>query len=259
MKIRSIHPRPATGRTLLAAALCAVTWPSLLPAQQATANNPAPQNPAVAVPERYVKAIEAARGSQAGMATTYTEREQAAIELAIAAIPADPPLSRDSIQNLKIRSVDWSDGSLGCPQPGQEYTQQIVPGFFVSFSVEGEIKTVHVGNGRAVECDRFGEIMDERRKRSQAYLQVYQSARIDLARRLYVDPEQVEIVSMKAETWTDSSLGCPVDGEDYEHGAYEGLRIEMKCRDHRYEYRTLLEGDGEFMVCGEVESCHETK
>jgi hypothetical protein len=34
--------------------------------------------------------------------------------------------------------VTWSDGSLGCPQPGQSYTQALVDGYWIVLGHEGE-------------------------------------------------------------------------------------------------------------------------
>ena len=38
---------------------------------------------------------------------------------------------RDEVSILRSEAIDWSDGSLGCPEPGQLYTQAIVPGYWV--------------------------------------------------------------------------------------------------------------------------------
>jgi len=32
---------------------------------------------------------------------------------------------------VRAQNVTWSDGSLGCPRPGQMYTQALVPGYWV--------------------------------------------------------------------------------------------------------------------------------
>ncbi len=32
---------------------------------------------------------------------------------------------------VRAQAIEWNDGSLGCPQPGQFYTQAIVPGYWV--------------------------------------------------------------------------------------------------------------------------------
>ena len=41
----------------------------------------------------------------------------------------------DSVALVSARSVTWNDGSLGCPKPGQSYTQAQVPGMQVVVSV----------------------------------------------------------------------------------------------------------------------------
>ncbi len=43
----------------------------------------------------------------------------------------------DSVALVSSRSVTWNDGSLGCPAPGQSYTQALVPGMQVLVKVGG--------------------------------------------------------------------------------------------------------------------------
>lgn len=38
---------------------------------------------------------------------------------------------------VRGESVTWSDGSLGCPQPGMNYTQALVPGYWVVLDAAG--------------------------------------------------------------------------------------------------------------------------
>jgi hypothetical protein len=44
----------------------------------------------------------------------------------------------DEIQLIRDQAVIWSDGSLGCPQPGVFYTQAPVNGYWVVLQVEGK-------------------------------------------------------------------------------------------------------------------------
>ena len=44
-----------------------------------------------------------------------------------------------NIQLVLIESVDWTDGSLGCAQPGELYIQVITPGYRVVFS-DGDVQ-----------------------------------------------------------------------------------------------------------------------
>jgi hypothetical protein len=40
-------------------------------------------------------------------------------------------------------AVTWSDGSLGCPEPGMMYTQALVPGYRVVVEAGGETLNFH--------------------------------------------------------------------------------------------------------------------
>lgn len=60
-----------------------------------------------------------------------------------------------TITRVEVRSVVWSDGSLGCPRPGVAYPQGQVDGLFVRFKLGGRNFDYHGGNGRALFlCDR---------------------------------------------------------------------------------------------------------
>jgi hypothetical protein len=39
---------------------------------------------------------------------------------------------------VRAEAVTWPDGSLGCPAPGMEYTQALVPGYWIVFSHDGQ-------------------------------------------------------------------------------------------------------------------------
>jgi len=43
--------------------------------------------------------------------------------------------------------VVWSDGSLGCPEPGTMYTQALVPGYLLTLEVEGRRVDYHGAEG----------------------------------------------------------------------------------------------------------------
>jgi hypothetical protein len=54
-------------------------------------------------------------------------------------------LSPEAIKVLSAERVTWSDGSLGCPQPGMMYTQALVPGYRVRIEVDGQVLDYHAG------------------------------------------------------------------------------------------------------------------
>jgi hypothetical protein len=44
--------------------------------------------------------------------------------------------ARQSIQVIRAQAVVWNDGSLGCPKPGEFYTQALVNGFHIILKIE---------------------------------------------------------------------------------------------------------------------------
>jgi hypothetical protein len=40
-------------------------------------------------------------------------------------------VSVDQVTIVRAQAVTWNDGSLGCPEPDQMYTQALVPGFWL--------------------------------------------------------------------------------------------------------------------------------
>lgn len=60
----------------------------------------------------------------------------------VAALVADLVASREaepaSIEVLRAEAVTWSDGSLGCPEPGRDYTPAPVPGYRVILGHDGQ-------------------------------------------------------------------------------------------------------------------------
>ena len=60
---------------------------------------------------------------------------------------------------VRAEAVEWSDGSLGCPEPGMMYTQAITPGYHVVISVDGveyDYRATEAGQVRL--CENPGPI-----------------------------------------------------------------------------------------------------
>ena len=66
----------------------------------------------------------------------------------------DTGVPENEIMVVTAESVTWSDGSLGCPEPGMGYTQALVPGYRVVLDVAGEEIHYHAGSdGEFFACD----------------------------------------------------------------------------------------------------------
>jgi hypothetical protein len=54
-------------------------------------------------------------------------------------------VDRDQLVIARAQSVVWSDGSLGCPEPGMMYTQALVNGYWVIIEAGGKKYDFRVG------------------------------------------------------------------------------------------------------------------
>jgi hypothetical protein len=63
-------------------------------------------------------------------------------------------VGEDQIEVLTAEGVTWSDGSLGCPEPGMMYTQALVDGYRVVLDADGQELNYHTDNrGHFVYCE----------------------------------------------------------------------------------------------------------
>lgn len=69
----------------------------------------------------------------------------------------------------------------------------------------------------------------------------------DLASRLGVDSEVIEVVSVEEVTWRNGSLGCPQPGMFYTQALVDGLRIVLAVAGRGYHYHQG--GQGEPFLC----------
>lgn len=65
----------------------------------------------------------------------------------------------------------------------------------------------------------------------------------DLAGRLAVDPDAIEVVSAEEVTWPDGSIGCPQPGMVYTQALVNGTLIRLAVDGIQYEYHAGRGGD----------------
>ena len=61
---------------------------------------------------------------------------------------------------LSAERVTWSDGSLGCPQPGMNYTMALVPGYRILVQAGGQVLRYHAGTRGTVKFCPEGQAVD---------------------------------------------------------------------------------------------------
>lgn len=57
---------------------------------------------------------------------------------------------------ISVESVDWSDASLGCPEPEMMYAQVITPGYRIILELEDQQYAYHASRSRVIYCPSEG-------------------------------------------------------------------------------------------------------
>lgn len=71
---------------------------------------------------------------------------------------------------------------------------------------------------------------------------VVDRATTDLVARLGIDPAEVTVLSAKAVTWPDKSLGCPKPGLQYLQVLVDGALVELQAGGQTYSYHSGDDG-----------------
>jgi hypothetical protein len=75
------------------------------------------------------------------------EVPQAILEAILKEVTGLAGVGRDQVVIERAESVVWSDGSLGCPEPGMAYTQALVNGYWIVVEAAGKKYDFRVGSG----------------------------------------------------------------------------------------------------------------
>jgi len=61
--------------------------------------------------------------------------------------------ARSALEVVSSEAVVWSDGSLGCAEPGMNYTMALVPGYRITIRAGGELLDYHASDrGQLMLC-----------------------------------------------------------------------------------------------------------
>ena len=75
-------------------------------------------------------------------------------ERALSDLAARLSVEKESIKTESVETGVWSDGSIGCPEPGKVYTQALVPGTRVTLVRDGRTYMYHQGgSGETFLCE----------------------------------------------------------------------------------------------------------
>jgi len=143
--------------------------------------------------------------------------------------------------------AEWPDTSLGCPQDGVDYAQQVTSGYQFEITVEGEMYDLRTNADGSVVvlCPQRAE------SETPAGPQVIalEAARTRLTEQLGV--EAVDLPGPGAAEpaeWPSHALGCPQEGVTYADEVVSGYRFQFLYDGVTYDLRASQDG-GIVVLC----------
>jgi len=131
-----------------AAALVATASACTVPAE-----SPHEPQPPVSTPSRKPERVAAPEPA----AAVTGEVPQEIIAKLRADLAKQPGVDASQARVVTAQAVTWPNGALGCAQPGEIYTQALVPGYRVEFEAGGRIYAYHAAErGYFKLCPRPG-------------------------------------------------------------------------------------------------------
>lgn len=98
--------------------------------------------------------VKDVKSQNAGETSQYTKPAEISMDQqikgAVKDLVARIGVSEDAIKVREVRSVQWGSGAMGCPKPGMNYTQAIVPGVLVFLDVDDKIYRYQGRTGRSL-------------------------------------------------------------------------------------------------------------
>lgn len=155
-------------------------------------------------------------------------------------------------------SVNWPDTSLGCPEPGKDYAQVVVPGYELVFEdTKGTTYRVHTDTSgdRWVVCrDGTPQNLNTTRGATMGAtiptdVQPAYKKALDTAQSFSgSSAEALTLRDWESVTWNDASLGCPKEGMMYAQVITPGYRFTFEANGNTIEVHTNETGSSA-VVC----------
>ena len=165
----------------------------------------------------------------------------------------------DAITVVSTEEMEWSDTSLGCPDPDTMYAQVITPGFLIVLESDGNTFNYHTATdpeGPLVQCTEDGTpaalamieiapqiVVDDPLSR------LVERATEDLMQAANTAAEEITVVSTEEMEWSDTSLGCPEPDGMYAQMITPGYLIVLETGGESYKYHTGADPEGPLVHC----------
>ncbi|MEL6301580.1 MAG: hypothetical protein AAFV47_08535 [Pseudomonadota bacterium] len=176
--------------------------------------------------------------TETGKIQPLSEEDKAAAKLGLDALAEHLGIDADTITVDTVRTIQWRDSSIGCPQPGEAYGQVVTPGHKITLRVDDDIHVAHEANGRAFICQRTKRVADVTGSGEFVWAKQALVARKSLADTLGVELQSIRVESAKRMTWPTTGIGCP--GPTDIQANVNGYILTLRHAERRFTYNTDL-------------------
>jgi len=143
----------------------------------------------------------------------------------------------DQVDLVEVSAVEWSDASLGCPEPGKVYAQVITSGYRIVLKASGENYEYHGDTQQQVVCCEPQQVQPVPGGGSTEPVEL---ARQDLAQRLGIPVSSVTVVAVLRQEFPAEAFSCRTAKErtsrDESPTIISGESILLSATGRQYEY-----------------------
>ncbi|MCY4080515.1 MAG: hypothetical protein OXF54_09745 [Caldilineaceae bacterium] len=165
----------------------------------------------------------------------------------------------DAISVVSTEEMEWSDSSLGCPDPDTMYAQVITPGYLIVLESDGNTFNYHTATdpeGPLVQCTEDGtpaamamvEIAPQMVV-EDPLSRLVERATEDLMQAAGAASDEITVLSTEEVEWSDTSLGCPEPDGMYAQMITPGYLIVLETGGESYKYHTSTDPEGPLVHC----------
>ncbi len=165
----------------------------------------------------------------------------------------------DAVTVVSTEEVEWSDSSLGCPDPDAMYAQVITPGYLLVLESDGNTFNYHTGadpDGPLVQCTEDGtpaasEMVEVAIQMvgEDVLSRLVERATEDLIQATSAAADEITVVSTEEVEWSDTSLGCPEPDGMYAQMITPGYLIVLETDGETYKYHSGSDPEGPLVQC----------
>jgi len=188
-------------------------------------------------PSKRISAVETPDDAGPLIAVPY----KSPVELAVNDLARRLGVDAKDIVVMDIKEMEMPAADLGCPgvPQGEEAPAGMVMGQEIVLAAGGKEYVYRAHGWRVLPCRPQAAFSDLPMPPFPGSVGApIEQARQDLAKRLGVSVDDIEVQAVEAVEWPDASLGCPQPGMMYAQVITPGYRILLRAGGETYEYHS---------------------